>query len=107
MLRPLLDAIDGVTPPATRSDRTHTFMLYSLLVDGDRDALRERLLDDGIEARLYFPPVHRQPIFAAERVDLPVTDHLAAHLLSIPFHSRLEPSELAELAVLTARHLKA
>jgi perosamine synthetase len=52
--------------------------------------LRER----SIEARLYFPPAHRQPIFHGERRDLPVTDWLADHLLSLPFHAKLGPDDL-------------
>lgn len=92
-----LTRIPGVTPPVTKEDRDHVFMLYTILVQ-QRDHVRQHLLDAGIEARLYFPPAHRQPVFAASSAVLPVTDHLAAHMLSLPFHSRLGRDDLAKVA---------
>jgi perosamine synthetase len=90
-----LGEVPGVTPPVVRADRDHVFMLYTTLVDEGRDALRDHLLSSGIEARLYFPPAHRQPVFAdLEPVDLPVTDDLAARMLSLPIHAALTFDDL-------------
>lgn len=100
-----LSKVAGITPPATRHDREHVFMLYTTLVDDGRDELLEHLLSSGVEARLYFPPAHRQPVFAhLDPVDLPVTDHLAAHMLSLPIHAGLVEADLdAVVAALQAR----
>ena len=68
------------------------------LVHTGRDAVLSFLLGRGIEARIYFPPAHRQPIFAHQHGQLPVTEQAAAKMLSIPMHSRLTPEELAEIA---------
>jgi perosamine synthetase len=73
-------------------------MLYTCLVHTGRDAVLRFLLDRGIEARIYFPPAHRQPIFAHQQGRLPVTEQAAAKMLSIPMHSRLTPEELTEIA---------
>jgi perosamine synthetase len=90
-----LDAVDGITPPVVRSDRDHVFMLYSTVVEHDRDGLLDHLLAAGVEARLYFPPAHRQPVFAdLPTAELPVTEHLAEHLLSLPIHARLTTDDL-------------
>jgi perosamine synthetase len=87
--------VDGVHPPVVRPDRDHVFMIYTTLVDGGRDALRDHLLASGIEARLYFPPVHRQAVFAGDGpVDLPVTDDVAARMLSLPIHARLTDDDI-------------
>jgi perosamine synthetase len=62
------------------------------------------LLDQGIEARIYFPPVHRQPIFArrdggtGDAAALPVTEAVARAMLSLPVHHRLTEAEVTEIA---------
>ncbi len=93
-----LSRIDGVRSPRVRDGRTHPHMLYTLLLDRDRDRVMAELVAAGIEARLYFPPAHRQPVFAPNAAELPVTDWLAEHMLSIPFHWRLSPADLEEIA---------
>jgi perosamine synthetase len=72
--------------------------LYTCLLDRDRDEVLAHLLQAGIEARIYFPPAHLQPIFSEYRQSLPVTEAVAAKMLSIPMHSRLHPDELAQIA---------
>ena len=63
-----------------------------------RDAVLGHLIADGIEARIYFPPAHLQPIFAEDRPLLPLTEAVASRMLSIPMHSRLQCHELAQIA---------
>ena len=73
-------------------------MLYTVLVTSGRDELINTLHDRGIEGRLYFRPAHLQPIFLPHGRHLPVTESVAPHMLSIPFHSQLAPEELSEIA---------
>lgn len=96
----LLTDIDGVTAPARPGDRDHPFMLYTLQIDGGRrDAVSAALTAAGIENRVYFPPIHRQPVFAdLPDPRLPVTDAAAERILSLPFHSRVGPDDLALMA---------
>lgn len=100
-----LAAIDGITAPLVRPDRDHVFMLYSTTVDDGRDELMAALTARGIENRLYFPPAHRQPVFASVSTHLPVTDHLADRLVSLPFHSLLTASELDDITTTVGNHL--
>lgn len=93
-----LAAIPGVRPPVVRPDRDHVYMLYTVLLDTDRDLVMQRLVADGIEARLYFPPAHRQPVFSSVSTSLPVTDDVSSRMLSLPFHSRLTTNELGVIA---------
>lgn len=93
--------IPGVTAPVVRPGAEHVYMLYTVTLDAgiDRDAVLGELRDAGIEAKLYFPPAHRQPPFAHLPVaDLPVTDDLAGRLLSLPFHAGLTTAELGFVA---------
>lgn len=100
-----LGRIAGVTPPVSRPDREHVYMLYTTLIDGPRDAAREALLAAGIEARLYFPPAHTQAVFKAAVNQLPVTEDLGRRMLSLPFHVGLGEREFEEIAVRLARVL--
>jgi dTDP-4-amino-4,6-dideoxygalactose transaminase/lipopolysaccharide/colanic/teichoic acid biosynthesis glycosyltransferase len=93
-----LAGVPGLTPPHRVRYGSHTYMLYTCLVETGRDAVLGHLLDRGIEARVYFPPVHRQPIFAGRAARLPVTESAAARMLSIPMHSLLAQEELTFIA---------
>jgi perosamine synthetase len=93
-----LEGIPGITTPYQLPHAHSVHMLYTCLVDEDRDAVLADLLKAGIEARIYFPPAHLQPVFSEYRQRLPVTEAAAAKMLSIPMHSRLRPDELARIA---------
>lgn len=93
-----LEAIPGITPPYQLPHARSVHMLYTCLVDENRDAVLAHLLQAGIEARIYFPPAHLQPVFSEYRQSLPVTEAVAAKMLSIPMHSRLRHDELARIA---------
>jgi len=87
----------AVTPPAVADDRDHVYMLYTVLVEGRRDDVAAGLAEAGIESRTYFPPAHRQPIFAEHPADLPVTDWANRRMLSLPAHVGLSDAELDEV----------
>lgn len=93
-----LEHVPGITPPYQLPHATSPHMLYTCLIAGDRDVVLEHLARTGIEARVYFPPVHLQPIFAGKHRRLPVTEAVAARMISIPMHSRLTPGELSRIA---------
>ena len=93
-----LEHVLGITPPYQVPHASSPHMLYTCLVDTGRDAVLDHLAQRGIEARIYFPPAHLQPIFASKRQCLPVTEAVAARMLSIPMHSQLTSGELAEIA---------
>ena len=103
-----LDAIDGIAPPVVRADRDHVFMLFTTVIEDDRrDIVLDTLSSRGIEAKLYFPPAHRQQVFRSSgpAPDLPVTDWAADHALSLPMHTQLSPAELDEIADVVAEAL--
>jgi perosamine synthetase len=98
-LRDRLKDVPNVLLPITREDRTHAFMLFTVKIPANlRDHVMNALLEAGIEARLYFPPAHLQPVFREYKVSLPTTERLADQMLSIPFHSRLSRTELDTIA---------
>ena len=75
-----------------------------------RDALVTALRAEGVDTRRYFdPPVHRQRAHAgAHPVHLPVTDDLAASVVSLPIYRDLDPSVIDRIVdVLAAVHAHA
>jgi perosamine synthetase len=89
--------VPGITPPYAVPYASPTHMLYTCLVEFGRNSVLEFLLQRGIEARVYFPPAHRQPIFDSG-LRLPVTEQVAARMVSIPMHAQLTGVELDEVA---------
>jgi dTDP-4-amino-4,6-dideoxygalactose transaminase len=68
-----------------------------------RDRVRAALAAQGIEARPYFPALHRMPRMAdIPRTPLPVTDRLDAGLLALPLHAEVTAEivrETCEIAI--------
>ncbi len=102
-----LSAVDGIEPPYADPRAEPVHMLYTCLVAADvRDRLLAEMNADGIEARLYFPPAHRQPVFGGVDVDLPITDDLTTRMISLPMHAQLTQAELEDIADTVERLLK-
>lgn len=81
--------------------------LYCITIDAkeygrSRDALAAALLEQGIDTRPFFVPLHTLPPFREEaqrRGDLcPVTDELGASGLNLPTHSGLGPEHVERIA---------
>lgn len=101
-----LSGVLGVTPPYHDPRTEPVHMLYTVLLEQRRDDVLAGMNDAGIEARLYFPPAHRQAVFSANEVGLPITEDLATRMLSLPMHSQLTESELADIADTVERLVK-
>ena len=93
-----LGHLPSIRLPAELPSRKHVYMLYTILLERNRDGVLQSLLDRGIEARVYFPPAHLQPVFEGGP-SLPITEDLSKRILSLPFHSQLTGNELEEIAV--------
>ena len=87
-------ALDGrVGVPRLRQGVTSIWASYTIEVD-DRDGVVERLKTRGIPAMIYYPrPLHRQAPYAGFPVapgGLPVSEAVAARVLSLPMHAYLD-----------------
>ena len=97
--RDLLRGNDFFVCPADADG--HTFNQFTLRVNyGCRDDVRAYLTSHGVASMVYFPePIHRQPVFADYNdVSLPEADKASDEVLSIPMHSELSESDIAEVA---------
>mgnify|MGYP003615736841 FL=1 len=86
--------MDGVSVVREPDFATSNYWLNSLLLDetsaNERDAVLATTNDVGIMTRPAWMPMHNLPMFAdTPRMELPVTESLAARLINIPSSSTL------------------
>jgi len=85
-----LRKVKSVYPPVTKSDRTHTYMLYTMRTKTHehRERLVHTLEKNGVETRLSFPSVHLQPAYVKrygfKRGDLPVSEQASDTIICLP-----------------------
>lgn len=89
-----------VTPVVTGDKDSHVFHQYTLrIVDADRNALMQHLLDKGIPCAIYYPiPLHAQKAYLDPRYkeeDFPVTNQLVKEVISLPMHTELDDEQIA------------
>jgi len=69
-----------------------------VLIEGDRDRFQERLRELGIGTAVHYAvPVHRQALYQKlgyGDVTMPVAEHAADHVLSLPVHPALTDPDL-------------
>jgi len=88
-----------VTPVITGDKDSHVFHQYTLrILDADRDALMQHLLDKGIPCAIYYPiPLHAQKAYADARFreeDFTVTNQLCKEVISLPMHTELDEEQI-------------
>jgi dTDP-4-amino-4,6-dideoxygalactose transaminase len=85
----------GVHIPARAPYSTHVFHQYTLIIDEGRDAVKDHLQAAGIPTGVYYPvPLHIQEAYRGygyREGDFPVSEDLAAKVLSLPMHSEMTP----------------
>lgn len=100
MARTYLIAIknDKITLPFHNNGKDHVFHLF-VVRSGERDQLREFLLENGIETLIHYPvPPHQQGAYTAwNGLQLPVTEKIHKEVLSLPLHPALEPEDITRI----------
>ena len=94
--------LSGVVTPVVKEGRTHVWHQYTIrLPHGvDRNEVAHRLGQAGIGTGVFYPRgAHRFPHIQAEtgEVSLPVTDRVAASVLSLPVHPLVERADLERI----------
>lgn len=91
----------GVRTPRERPGHRHVYHQYTILVEGDRDRFQSRLRELGVGSAVHYAvPVHRQPLYEQlgyGSVSMPVAEHAAEHVLSLPVHPALSESDLERI----------
>ena len=97
-----LSRIDGLTLQRCTEGAVHSYHQFCFLVDRarlgvDRDALRERLQQQGVVSGIHYPKgLHEQPVFQElyGQTVLPVTEETCRRILAIPVHHGLNEAEV-------------
>jgi len=89
-----------VTPLVVGDEDSHVFHQYVIrILNADRNALMQHLLDKGIPCAIYYPiPLHSQKAYADTRyneADFPVTNQLVNEVLALPMHTELDDEQIA------------
>jgi dTDP-4-amino-4,6-dideoxygalactose transaminase len=107
LYREHLDGVPGVEFQTIATRDTSTFKDLTIRIDADRfglsrDALALALLAEGVDTRKYFdPPVHRQRAYGhLDYRRLPVTDAVAASVLSLPVYPDLTDEHVERVSEL-------
>jgi dTDP-4-amino-4,6-dideoxygalactose transaminase len=79
---------DGVT--ATAPGGLH---IFTVVVDGDRDAMREAMAQRGVQTSLHYPPVHGFSIYADGAPELPLTDAYSARAITLPLFAGMTEAQ--------------
>jgi dTDP-4-amino-4,6-dideoxygalactose transaminase len=90
---------DIITPIIKGNDESHVFHQYTLrILNADRNALMQHLLDKGIPCAIYYPiPLHSQKAYASSRYnedDFTVTSQLVKEVISLPMHTELDDEQI-------------
>ncbi len=89
-------ALSGVTDLALFPDEFDDTVphIYPIRVlGGRRQALRDHLLEHGVEVGIHYYPNHLLSYFGGKRGHLPVTEQLYKELLTLPLHVDLSPAD--------------
>ncbi len=85
---------------ATTDRIEHARHLYVIRLP-NRDAVRARLQERGIQTGIHYPfPIHLMPAYAFlgyQSGSLPVTEQLAAEILSLPLYPELRDEQIARV----------
>jgi dTDP-4-amino-4,6-dideoxygalactose transaminase len=87
--------------PVEAPTNRHVYHLYVIQV-AERDRLQKSLAEQGVQALIHYPiPVHLQLAYAGlgyQRGALPVTERVAASVLSLPIYPQLRDDEVSTVA---------
>lgn len=83
--------------PTVRPGRSSVWAQFTIEVE-DRDIVRELLQREGIPSAVYYPqPLHQHPPYRDDQI-LPVTEHVANRVLSLPMHPYLDAAVQGRVA---------
>jgi perosamine synthetase len=101
----------GITLPAEKGWAKNVYWLYSILVEGDygisRDKLIEKLMENGIQARPFFMPVHEMPPYIKCRCDdMKVTNEVSMKGMNLPSSIKIKKNDILQVCkVIKGVHL--
>ncbi len=81
------EGIEGITPLKEPDGCFNVYFLYTIKIDEGRDELQKYLTEQGISTKVYFRPLHKDPL------SLPVTEELSRQVLTLPVYPSMTDAE--------------
>ncbi|GAB4172400.1 MAG: DegT/DnrJ/EryC1/StrS family aminotransferase [Coleofasciculaceae cyanobacterium] len=93
----LLSEVEGIITPELADG--HVFHQYTIrILRGRRDRVQQYLAEQGIGSMIYYPiPQDQLPVYKGQYAANPVSDMLAAEVLSLPIWPELEQGTIAQI----------
>jgi len=92
-----LAGVEGLTVVRHDIDGVFPFNYIVRVSDKNRERLMAHLGRQGIGSIVHFIPCHLQPVFAAFRTSLPVTERLFDEILSLPLYCEMTAEDVEEV----------
>ena len=92
--------VEGIETPEEPQGYKSIFQLYTIRLESEanRDKLMKYLLDNEIQTKIYFPPVHLttlyRNLFGYKGGEFPVAENLSKMVLSLPMYPTLKKEEM-------------
>lgn len=86
-----------VIPFANRTDFSSNYIFPIVLKDSNfrnRDEIRTKLAEVGIQTSVHYPAVHRFSVYEDYTSELPVTEYIADNLITLPMYSKLTKEDV-------------
>ena len=96
-LENLHDVPGLVLPFADRKEFASNYIFPTVLTTGDkarRDQIRAKLQAEGVQTSVHYPSVHRFSIYASDEWNLPNTEYISDHEITLPMYSKLSEDDV-------------
>jgi len=104
----LLKPLKGVVAPITKSDRTHVFQTYAVLVP-NRDKVVEAMKAQGVGVLIHYPiGLHMQEAYAElgyKKGAFPVAEKIASNIMSLPMFPHMTQEQVKAVVAALAKSL--
>ena len=96
-----LKGTDGLSVPFRDYPRSSSHHLFPILLDRkiSRKKFMGLLRAEGIQSSIHYPPIHRFSYYRKslrrKQAELPLTDHVGAHQVTLPLYPLLKRDEVA------------
>ena len=92
-------------------DHIRSWFVYIIRLDAkyDRDAIINKLIDQGIPAKAYLPSIHLQPYmktYGYKKGDFPVSEAMSASTLALPFYTGMSETDVIQVCQTLGKVLK-
>lgn len=92
-----LESLEQVTLQPVPKETVQAPWFFTLLLNGaDRDSLRDRLHDRGVDTRPFFVPMHQLPMYKTDQ-NLPVSEDISARGMYLPTFSQMTESQIEKV----------